>query len=232
MNNQKIKMASMVLLALSFANINSSFAQSTERIDLTYHLQNDHANKVVDYLFNNNDANLQDEQGCTPLWIAANEGALKAATVLLDWNATKVDLPNRHDETPLMMAALKGHRDMLLLLITHGAEVNKQGWTPLHYAATGGHVELMKILLENHAYIDTESPNHSTPLMLAAMYGNEESVQLLLKEGADVSIKNKKGYGAVDFARQAKRNDLADLILNFKNSIENESDNLNVKFNS
>jgi ankyrin repeat protein len=53
------------------------------------------------------------------------------------------------DESPLMMAALKGHTALARKLIARDADVNKPGWAPLHYAATGGHLEMMELLLEN-----------------------------------------------------------------------------------
>ena len=84
-----------------------------------------------------------------------------------------------------MMAAFKGHKELVRKLIARDADVNKTGWTPLHYAATSGHLEVMLILLDEHAYIDAESPNKTTPLMMAAKYGTTEAVRLLLEAGAD-----------------------------------------------
>jgi ankyrin repeat protein len=48
--------------------------------------------------------------------------------------------------------------------------------------------------------------------MMAVHYGTSESVQLLLKEGADPSLKNQLGLSAADFALRASRKDMADLI--------------------
>ncbi|NCW41201.1 MAG: ankyrin repeat domain-containing protein, partial [Betaproteobacteria bacterium] len=56
------------------------------------------------------------------------------------------------------------------------------------------------LLLEHHAYIDAESPNGTTPLMMAAYYGTPEATKLLLEEGADPLIKNQQGLTALDFA--------------------------------
>ena len=48
--------------------------------------------------------------------------------------------------------------------------------------------------------------------MMAAMYGHPDVVRLLVEEGADPSLRNHQGLTAVDFARRADRQDLADLI--------------------
>ena len=74
-------------------------------------------------------------------------------------------------------------------------------------------VPIIKLLLENHAYIDAESPNGTTPLMMASMYGNAEAVQLLIDEGADPMLKNSQGLTAQQFALKAERPDSAALIL-------------------
>ena len=114
-----------------------------------------------------------------------------------------------------MIAAIRGRLDEARALVVRGADVNQTGWTPLHYAASGTtpqQTALIALLLEHHAYIDAESPNGSTPLMLAAQYGTRESVQLLLNEGADTTLKNQLGLSAVDFALRAERKDMADAI--------------------
>ena len=53
-----------------------------------------------------------------------------------------VDFRNPLNQTPLMLAVLKGHIGLARVLIEREADVNKTGWAPLHYAATyGGPVE-------------------------------------------------------------------------------------------
>ena len=44
------------------------------------------------------------------------------------------------------------------------------------------------------------------------MYGNVESVKLLLDEGADPLLKNQQGLTALEFAKTAKRLDSMDLL--------------------
>lgn len=161
------------------------------------------------------DLNTRDENGDPALTIALREGSLKVANFLLTQRAVKVELRNTAGESPLMIAALKGHLGLAKALIKRGAEVNKPGWAPLHYAAARPEpdsVDMVRLLLEEHAYIDAESPNKTTPLMMAAMYGHADVLRLLLEEGADASLRNEQGLTAVDFARRAERQDLADLI--------------------
>jgi uncharacterized protein len=159
------------------------------------------------------DPNTLDPKGVHGLYTALQEGSLKAAETLVAWPKTNVEWRTPQDESPLMMAALKGHTEMVRKLIARGADVNKPGWTPLHYAATNGHLKIMEILLEEHAFIDAQSPNGTTPLMMAAHYGTPAAVKLLLEAGADTQMKNELGLSAVDFANRANRKDSAEMIL-------------------
>jgi ankyrin repeat protein len=158
------------------------------------------------------DPNTVDPAGNHGLFIALKDGSLKAAEVLVAAPATKVEWRSAKDESPLMMAALRGQTELARKLIARDADVNKTGWTPLHYAATGGHLDMIRLLLEEHAYIDAESPNRTTPLMMAAQYGSTAAVKLLLEEGADPNLRNELKLSAVDFALRSNRRDAAELI--------------------
>ena len=161
------------------------------------------------------DLNTTNARGQHALHLAVREPKARVMAFLLQHPAVKVDVRNPEDETPLMLAVLKGHLSFARTLIARDADVNKTGWTPLHYAAsyTGeGAVEQVKLLLDHHAYIDAESPNGTTPLMMAAQYGTEAVARLLLAEGADPTLRNQLKLTAVDFATRAGRASLAESI--------------------
>jgi uncharacterized protein len=158
------------------------------------------------------DPNTLSPEGLPGLYLALRDESLKTANVLIDWPKTNVEIRTAKDESPLMIAALKGRLNEAKKLIDKGADVNKTGWTPLHYAATGAHLAIMELLLEQHAYIDAESPNGTTPLMMAAQYGNAAAVKLLLEAGADPTLRNQLGLNAIDFANRSGREDSAELI--------------------
>ncbi|XP_048249040.1 serine/threonine-protein phosphatase 6 regulatory ankyrin repeat subunit A-like [Haliotis rufescens] len=94
--------------------------------------------------------------------------------------------------TPVMAAAWHGHVDVVKLLVTEGANVSLEdsaGDNILHYACYSGLVELVKFVLsEKMADVNSRGEGYRTPVMAAAWYGHREVVELLIREGADVSL--------------------------------------------
>ena len=175
-------------------------------------IQFDNVKTVQALLQRGFDPNTVNPEGMPALMVAVREPSLKVAQLLASWPKVKTEVRNEKDESVLMLAALKGFLPLVKQLVENDADVNKTGWTPLHYAASGGHVSIVEFLLENSAYIDAESPNGSTPLMMAAMYGSPESVKVLIQAGADLTIKNQLGLTALDFAVSGNRQNAKELI--------------------
>jgi ankyrin repeat protein len=199
-----------IVFCVVFAVI--SFAHAGSYEDFFTAIKRDDASGLRSLLNRGFDPNTLDPRGLSGLYLALRDESLKTANVLIDWPRTKVEVRTPQDESPLMMAALKGHLVLVKKLIARDADVNKPGWTPLHYAATNGHLEIMQLLLDEDAYIDAESPNGTTPLMMAAQYGPASAVKLLLDAGADPLLKNQLGLTAIDFANRVGRDEAAELI--------------------
>jgi len=164
------------------------------------------------------DLNTRSPEGDHALYLALCDQATQVADYLVAQPGVDVEARSAKDESPLMMAAIKGQLELARRLIARNAEVNKPGWAPLHYAASDpgeNSTAMVRLLLEHHAYIDAESPNKTTPLMMAAHYGTPGVVKLLLEEGADPLIKNQLGLTAIDFAHRSGRRASADIIAAF-----------------
>ncbi|HSH90821.1 MAG TPA: ankyrin repeat domain-containing protein [Ramlibacter sp.] len=199
-----------LLIPVVIAGYSPAHAGSYE--DFFRAIVQDDASTIRSLLNRGFDPNSPNPDRIDGLYLALRDGNLKAAGALIEWPKTKVESRTPQDESPLMMASLKGQLEVAKKLIERGADVNKTGWTPLHYAATNGHLAVIELLLEHHAYIDAESPNGTTPLMMAAHYGTPAAVKLLLESGADATLKNQLGLNAVDFANRGNRKDAAELI--------------------
>ncbi len=198
------------LYLVVIAGFNGASAGSYE--DFFTYIQRDNGRALAELINRGFDPNTLNPDGEHGLLLALKQPSLTAVEALVASQKTKVEVRNKVDESPLMLAALQGNTALVKKLIERGADVNKPGWSPLHYAATHGHLDAMNLLLENHAYIDAESPNGTTPLMMAAHYGSPQAVKLLLQAGADPQLKNQLGLSAIDFAYRGSRQDSAELI--------------------
>ena len=155
------------------------------------------------------DPNTLNPKGQLGLYVALRDGSPKVAQALIEHPQTRTDATNTSDETPLMMAALRGNAEATRALLDRGAKLNRAGWTPLHYAASGPAIGVLRLLLDRGAEMEARSPNGTTALMMAARYGDENSVDLLLERGAEVRSTNVQGLNAADFAALAGRDRLA-----------------------
>ena len=165
-------------------------------------IKNDNAAAVKSMLDRGMDPNTIDPEGEPALIRSLRENALAVFDALLAHPDIDVNRHNTVDENAIMVAAFRGRLDLVRKLLLQEAEVNKTGWTALHYAAAVGNNDIVALLLDKSAYIDAESPNRTTPLMMAARGGHIRTVKLLLDEGADSSVKNEQGMTVLDFAEQ------------------------------
>ena len=161
------------------------------------------------------DPNSRDHSGFPALVQATQLESWRALNELLGRKNIRLDEKNSVGESALMLACIKGHLALVQKLLDRGASINHPGWAPLHYAASANtkHSDaIVELLLERYAYVDAESPNKTTPLMLAAQYGSQAMVDALLDAGADVQLRNQQGLSAVDFAQLSGRQFMVDRL--------------------
>ncbi|KAJ7152700.1 ankyrin repeat-containing domain protein [Mycena crocata] len=91
--------------------------------------------------------------------------------------------------TPLLIASINGHYDVVQILVENGANVNLQirHRNALQAASYWGHESIVSFLIKNGA--DSNQKNRSsssdTPLQVASEMGHQGIVQLLLDNGAN-----------------------------------------------
>lgn len=138
--------------------------------------------------------------GAGPLHDAAKSGDLEQVQLLI---VQGVDVNEKaiRDETPLIIASLAGNGEIVNYLLQRGANIyarNASGMTALHAAAYGGHTDIVLLLITKGARVnDAENSAQVSPLNLAADENHLETVQELLKHGADVDALERNGFDAV-----------------------------------
>ena len=111
---------------------------------------------------------------------------------------------------PLGLACFFDHEPVVRVLLDSGARVDQASSNgmrvmPLHSAAAARSVPIARLLLERGAPVNArQGPTESgfTPLIEAALNGQVEMVELLMRHGADASLKDGDGKTAADHARE------------------------------
>lgn len=128
-----------------------------------------------------------DQNPQAQLFAASESGNLAQAQAALDQGA-KTDAHDDRGMDALSWAALRGHTEIVKLLIARGAKVdarNSSDWPPLGQACGQGHIETARELLKAGANVNISFDGGKTPLMCAAYQGNVELAKLLLEHGAN-----------------------------------------------
>jgi ankyrin repeat protein len=201
----------IILLSVVFIGCSAARADAYESFFRALEL--DDAVAVGRLLQRGFDVNSANPQGQPALTLAMQRGSLKVADLLLAHPELRADALNAAGETALMMAALHGHLAPMRRLLERGARLDSPtGWTALHYAASGIEPGAAALLIERGVALDPVSPSGMTPLMMAARWGGEPVVDLLIARGADAARRHPGGATVVDLARASGRERLAERL--------------------
>ncbi|XP_048251562.1 protein HOS4-like isoform X2 [Haliotis rufescens] len=124
---------------------------------------------------------------CWDLHDASSDGNLEEVKRILS-QGVDVDCRRWRSWTPVMRAAYMGHRDVVELLVSEGADVSLvdgDGSNTLHFACVGGHLETVKFVLSLHVVdIDARDNYGRTAADEARLGGHTRVLDLLVSRGA------------------------------------------------
>ncbi|KAJ5889949.1 hypothetical protein N7504_010759, partial [Penicillium tannophilum] len=122
--------------------------------------------------------------------LAALNGHPNEVLYLLDKDERSVNLTDTTGSYPLTWASLKGHYDVVRLMITHGADINAQGGdygSALIAACSEGHDKVAQVLLERGADLNAQGRYYGNALQAACSQGHNKILSMLLERGADLN---------------------------------------------
>uniref|UniRef100_A0A8C5T7M2 Ankyrin repeat domain 27 n=1 Tax=Malurus cyaneus samueli TaxID=2593467 RepID=A0A8C5T7M2_9PASS len=181
--------------------------------------------KEVRYLLEWMEEDLEDEDDtattskpefCHPLCQCSKCGPAQKKFSRVSANGLGVNVSNQEGFTPLHMAALHGHGELVSLLLRHGASAsarNAKLAAPLHLACQKGHLQVVKCLMDYNAKQNKKDIYGNTPLIYACSNGHYETTALLLQHGASVNLANAKGNTALHEAAAGGSEELVALLL-------------------
>ncbi len=130
------------------------------------------------------------------LHLAAKFGDENDVKKILDqsFREQEIDIRNSEYFTPLHLAAINGHLNIAKLLIAAGADKNavvserKRSWASIHFAAQFNYSDIVKLLIDVGVNKEVKTGFGLTPLVVAAEFGSDETLEFLLSIGAEKNV--------------------------------------------
>ncbi len=158
---------------------------------------------------------LPTKDGVTALHFAVASGNPLLVKRLIERGAA-VNAKDRKGWSALTHAARTGQKELVLCLIQAGVDVNAEddfGLTALMRAVEKHHLEVAEALLCHGADVNCHDfMAKVTPLIGAAVEGDERMVDLLLRHGSNIHSRDLLGRTALDHAKAQRRTDIITLL--------------------
>ncbi|KAK6495994.1 hypothetical protein TWF481_002023 [Arthrobotrys musiformis] len=154
----------------------------------------------------------------TPLHLAAFFGRPNICEVLLNGGAKIDDGQDAGDQTPLAMAAYRGHCRVMIKLLDRGANPNAlaEGRPVINEAIVSGNLEAVQLLVEHGALLaqDGNDDDNPAPLALSALLSDLTMFTYLLDACAE-KIPHKEYNKALISSASAGRLEVTKRLLQF-----------------
>ena len=163
-------------------------------------------------ILNEAEINAKDGNNETPIYYAVEKYSVSIVEFLLK-NGADIEAKNNVSlRTPLYVASAMGHLGIVKMLLKKGAKIDVidfLGFTPICIASGSGHNLTVEALLQYGADIQCQrSMFRNTPLHWAAdyHYGNDKTLETLVRKGAKVDAKNANGNTPIHTATTFAKN--------------------------
>lgn len=156
----------------------------------------------------------KDENGKTALMYALFFGYSSIVNFLLSKGAL-INATDSDGRTALMYACRAGQKEIVELLLKKGADIRLKddtGKNALMYASLSYHKTIDEALVPADEDMDI-TVKEAALIFVRAPSGQKEIVRLLLAEGADVNVKDKKGKTALMLSAQGGKIEIVDALL-------------------
>ncbi|KAL8172841.1 UNVERIFIED_CONTAM: hypothetical protein K2H54_027298 [Gekko kuhli] len=174
------------------------------------------------------DVDERNENGQTPLMLAAEQGNLEIVQELIKKGAN-CNLEDSDNWTALISAAKEGHTAIVSELLNCNVNLEHRdmgGWTALMWACYKGCTDVAELLLEKGANPNITGLQYSVyPIIWAAGRGHSRIVQLLLQYGAKVNCSDKYGTTPLIWAARKGHLECVKYLLHMGADVDQEGAN-------
>ena len=177
------------LLIISGADVNDS-QNSNSETPLYVACANNHYEIVNLLLSNGADINKSTKNSETPFYVSCDRGYFPIAKFLFE-NKADIFQHTSYGWTPLYASCSAGYKSITSMLLEKGADVNHanstNGFTILNAAISGSHLHICQLLITYGADVNKANKDGEKPIQVARRACNDEVLDLLIKNGADIS---------------------------------------------
>ena len=150
------------------------------------------------------DPDITDVDGYTCFHDAVDAGCNKETLTAIMNHAANIHAANKKGVTPLMAAVCKGNVDAIKVLLSAGAD-RKDCDTCLHSAIRSRcSKEILQTLISHGADVNATNEHGVAALRLTYQMGNEDTINELLRAGADPNIVDEAGETCLHTAIRSK----------------------------
>lgn len=134
--------------------------------------------------------------------------------------STSIDYADQSNgKTALIIASQFGHIDTIRILLSKGANINKQdndGLSPLQHACQNGYTDIVKLFLSiNDIDVNLKHKFDMTAIHWAAQKGFDEIVQMLINTGKiNINDRDDENWTPLHWAVQNGHDDVLNTLLN------------------
>ncbi|MHC9538523.1 MAG: ankyrin repeat domain-containing protein [Vulcanimicrobiota bacterium] len=176
------------LLIAGGSDINARDGKGLTPLSLVLMCNNDEAAEYI-----RRHGGIEAEKGAGEIFCAVENADAARVGEILDMNPSSISGRNRRSCTPLLLAAESGWKNVVDVLISHGADIKARmkcsewwdsGYTPLHMAVRWNYRIVAETLIESGADVNAEDDRGKTPLAIARDCGFTRMADMLRKHGA------------------------------------------------
>ncbi|KLT22609.1 ankyrin repeat domain protein [Wolbachia endosymbiont of Armadillidium vulgare str. wVulC] len=164
----------------------------------------------------------------TPLWVTAINKILEEVELLLEHNKAYINRKDRWGWTAFDYAFIRNDRELIDILIGHGADMNIKDPLKILFAVSPSNIFVARPLLEQLEVCDDFSKLiQAYSLHYAAAHGDIQSIRYLLESGVDVNAISDSGLTPLHYAANNGHEKVAEILISHEAAV-NLQDNLGI----